>query len=101
MKAEGKNPVRELLNSGATIEKISVENGSRDNEIRSLVQIARDKGVKVDYVDKRGLDKVSETGHHQGIIAFYTEFKYAELNEVINNAKAEGKDLLFVILDEV
>ena len=101
MKAEGKNPVRELLNSGATIEKISVENGSRDNEIRSLVQIARDKGVKVDYVDKRGLDKASETGHHQGIIAFYTEFKYAELNEVINKSKADGKDLLFVILDEV
>ena len=101
MKAEGKNPVRELLNSGATIEKISVENGSRDNEIRALVQIARDKGVKVDYVDKRGLDKVSETGHHQGIIAFYTEFKYAELNEVIKKSKADGKDLLFVVLDEV
>ena len=101
MKAEGKNPVRELLNSGATIEKISVENGSRDNEVRALVQIARDKGVKVDYVDKRGLDKVSETGHHQGIIAFYTEFKYANLNDVISQAKADGKDLLFVILDEV
>ena len=54
MKAEGKNPVRELLGSGATIEKISIENGSRDNEIRSLVQIARDKGIKVDYVDKDG-----------------------------------------------
>ena len=101
MKAEGKNPVRELLGSGATIEKISIENGSRDNEIRSLVQIARDKGIKVDYVDKRGLDKVSETGHHQGIIAFYTEFKYASLDEVIANEKAKGKDLLFVVLDEV
>lgn len=101
MKAEGKNPVRELLNSGATIEKISVENGSRDAEVRALVQIARDKGIKVDYVDRRGLEKVSDTNHHQGIIAFYTEFKYAELNDVIKNAKAEGKDLLFVILDEV
>ena len=101
MKAEGKNPVRELLGSGATIEKISIENGSRDNEIRALVQIARDKGIKVDYVDKRGLDKVSETGHHQGIIAFYTEFKYASLDEVIANEKAKGKDLLFVVLDEV
>jgi 23S rRNA (guanosine2251-2'-O)-methyltransferase len=101
MKAEGKNPVRELLNSGATIEKISVENGSRDAEVRALVQIARDKGIKVDYVDRRGLEKVSDTNHHQGIIAFYTEFKYAELNETIKNAKAEGKDLLFVILDEV
>lgn len=101
MKAEGKNPVRELLNSGATIEKISVENGSKDAEVRSLVQIARDKGIKVDYVDRRGFEKVSETGHHQGIIAFYTEFKYAELGDVIKKAKAENKDLLFVILDEV
>jgi 23S rRNA (guanosine2251-2'-O)-methyltransferase len=101
MKAEGKNPVRELLGSGATIEKISIENGSRDNEIRSLVQIARDKGIKVDFVDKRGLDKVSETGHHQGIIAFYTEFKYANLDEVISSEKTKGKDLLFVVLDEV
>lgn len=101
MKAEGKNPVRELLNSGATIEKISVENGLRDAEVRALVQIARDKGIKVDYVDRRGLEKVSDTNHHQGIIAFYTEFKYADLNEVISKTKAEGKDLLFVILDEV
>ena len=101
MKAEGKNPVRELLNSGATIEKVSIENGSRDNEVRALAQLARDKGVKVDYVDKRGLDKVSETGHHQGIIAFYTEFKYADLGEVISKTKADGKDILFVILDEV
>lgn len=101
MKAEGKNPVRELLNSGATIEKISVENGSRDAEVRALVQIARDKGIKVDYVDRRGLENVSDTNHHQGIIAFYTEFKYADLNEVISKTKAEGKDLLFVILDEV
>lgn len=101
MKAEGKNPVRELLGSGATIEKISVVNGSNDAEVRNLVQVARDKGIKVDYIDKRGLDKLSETGHHQGIIAFYTEFKYANLNDVIMAEREKGKDLLFVILDEV
>lgn len=101
MKAEGKNPVRELLGSGATIEKVSIEDGSRDVEVRALAQLARDKGIKVDYVDKRGLDKASETGHHQGIIAYYTEFKYASLDEVIASEKAKGKDLLFVVLDEV
>lgn len=101
MKAEGKNPVRELINSGATIEKISVANGSNDAEVRSIIALARDKGIKVDFVDKRGLDKVSETGHHQGIIAFYTEFKYSNLDDVIQSEKANGKDLLFVVLDEV
>ena len=75
MKAEGKNPVKELVNSGATIEKISVADGNNDAEVRAIVKLAREKGIKVDFVDKRGLDKVSETKHHQGISAFYTEFK--------------------------
>ena len=101
MKAEGKNPVKELLGSGVTIEKISVADGCSDNEVRKLVQIARDQGVKIEFVDKRGLDKASATGHHQGIIAYYTEFKYANLNDVIQKQRDAGKDILFVILDEV
>lgn len=101
MKAEGKNPVKELLGSGSTIEKITIANGTTDPEIRKLQQLARDKGVKVEFVDKKVMDKFSETGHHQGIIATYTDFEYANLDEVIYNAKRDNKDILFVILDEV
>lgn len=101
MKFEGKNPVRELLNSDMTIEKIMIADGTTDNELRDLQKKAREKGLKVDFVDKRALDKLSETNHHQGIIAIASEFKYAELSDVLSNAKNQGKDLLFVILDEV
>ncbi len=101
MKIEGKNPVKELLESDMTIEKIMVTNGTNDNEIRAMLQKCRDRKIKIEFVDKRALDKISETKHHQGIIAFATEFKYAELDNVILNEKQKGKDLLFVILDEV
>lgn len=101
MKIEGKNPVRELLKTDETIEKLMIANGTTDPEIRKFQQIARDKGIKVEFVDKRALDKVSETGHHQGVIAFYTDFKYSDLDNTIREARAEGKDILFVILDEV
>lgn len=101
MKIEGKNPVKELLNSNSTIEKVMIADGTNDAEVRALQKLAREKGVKVEFVDRRGLDKVSETGHHQGIIAVYSDFEYADLDEVIAKTKAEGKDLLFVILDEV
>ncbi len=101
MKIEGKNPVKEILNSGSTIEKVMIADGTSDPEVRLLQKIARDKGIKVEFADKRALDKLSETGHHQGVIAIYTDFEYANLDDVISNAKAEGKDLLFVILDEV
>lgn len=101
MKIEGKNPVKEILASDTTIEKIMVQDGTSDKEVRYIVKLAKDKGVKVEFADKRALDKVSETGHHQGIIAETTSFKYAELNEVISAAKSANKNILLVILDEV
>ncbi len=101
MKIEGKNPVKELLNAGSTIEKVMIADGTTDQEVRALQKLARDKGVKVEFADRRALDKLSETGHHQGIIAIYSDFEYANLNDVIKSEKAKNKDLLFVILDEV
>jgi 23S rRNA (guanosine2251-2'-O)-methyltransferase len=101
MKIEGKNPVRELLKTDETIEKLMIVNGTNDAELRKFQQMAKDKGVKVEFADRRALDKLSETGHHQGVIAFYTDFKYADLNETILRARNDGKDILFIVLDEV
>lgn len=101
MKIEGKNPVRELLKTNETIEKIVILNGTTDAELRRFQQIAKDKKIKIEFVDKFVLDKMSETGHHQGIIAIQNDFKYAELDDVILKSRNEGKDILFIVLDEV
>lgn len=101
MKIEGKNPVRELLKTDETIEKIMILNGTTDPELRKFQQIAKDKKIKVEFADKLVLDKTSETGHHQGVIAIQNDFKYAELDEVILKTRNEGKDILFIVLDEV
>ena len=101
MKIEGKNPVRELLKTDETIEKLMIVDGTTDSELREFQKRAREKGIKVEFADRRALDKLSETGHHQGVIAFHTDFKYADLNDTIKKARNEGKDILFVILDEV
>lgn len=101
MKIEGKNPVRELLKTDETIDKIMILNGTTDAELRKFQQIAKDKKIKIEFVDKKVLDKTSETGHHQGIIAFHSDFKYADLDETILKARNNGEDILFVVLDEV
>ena len=101
MKIEGKNPVKELLNSDETIEKIMIENGNSDGDLREIQKLARERGIKVEFVDKRGLDKISQTGHHQGVIAEQNSYKYFNLKEVIASEREKGKDILFVILDEI
>ena len=101
MKIEGKNPVRELITAGETIEKIIFADGSNDGELRTIQRLAREKGVKVEFAPREKLDKMSETRHHQGVIAFHSDFEYADLQETIDKSRQDGKDVLLVILDEV
>lgn len=97
MKLEGKNPIREVINSGSSINKLYVIDKTTDAQIREWVQIAKKNHAKVEWVDKKTLDKLSLTGHHQGIIAECTDFEYADLDKVL---KKEG-DLLLVLLDNL
>ena len=95
MKVEGKNPIRELINSGKSIDKVFVQDKIADTEIRAWVREAKSRHAKVEWVDKKVLDKISETGHHQGIIAEVTDFEYADFDAIIN----QQKDLLLILLD--
>jgi len=95
MKIEGKNPIRELINSGKSIDKVFVQDKIADTEIREWVREAKSRHAKIEWVDKKVLDKLSETGHHQGIIAEVTNFEYADFDNVIS----QQKDLLLIVLD--
>ena len=101
MLAEGKNPVKEAINSGITIEKILVLDKTDDAVIREQIKIARDRGIRVEFVQRQALDRLSKTGHHQGIIAVTSEFEYSDLKDVINEAKDKEERMFFVLLDKL
>ncbi len=92
MQYEGKNPVREILASTKTVEKLLVQDKTTDAGIRELIAQARDKKIRVEFVPKEALDRLSKTGHHQGVIAIATDFAYTELDEVL------GEDKKFLVL---
>lgn len=99
MLIEGKNAVVELLKTQKTIDKILVQNGMRDEQSRSIVALAKDRGVKVTYADKSVLDKTSVSGRHQGFMAFVSEFEYSDEDDMIVAAK--DKDCFFLVLDGI
>ena len=100
MLAEGKNPVVEALKSGVTIEKILVLDKTDDSVIREQIKIARDRGIRVEFVQRQALDRLSKTGHHQGIIAFTSEFEYSDLEDVMKDGSYEGRRF-FILLDKL
>ena len=101
MLAEGKNPVFEALRSGVTVEKIMVLDKTTDAEIREAIAEAKEKNIRVEFVKKEVLDRISKTKHHQGIIAYTTEYQYHDLDEVLDELKKIGERKLFILLDGV
>lgn len=94
---EGKNPVKEALKSGQSITKLYVAKNLHDTQ--SAIAVAKDKGIKVIYADKQLMDKLSPSGKHQGLIAVADEYKYCEVDDIINFAREKGEKLFILILD--
>ncbi len=99
MKVEGRNAVHELLRTDKEIDKILVRKDLEDQASKRLLNIIRSHKIKVQLVDKYVIDKESEGGHSQGFIAYTSDYKYFDLEDVIDGAK--DKDGMIVILNEV
>jgi 23S rRNA (guanosine2251-2'-O)-methyltransferase len=98
---EGKNPVLEALRSGRTVEKLLVARGSTEGPVREIIGRAREKGIVVQQVERQRLDEISDSGAHQGVIAYVTPYRYAEVDEIIQRAREEGEAAFLIILDEI
>ena len=95
---EGRNAVREALASGVTVEKILVAKGA-EGSVSVLVAQAKQAGVRVVFADKSALDRVSVTKHHQGVLAYTTEFDYCTLEDIL--ASKRGEHHFILLLDEI
>ena len=99
MKIKGRNAVREALNSDTNILKIMASNSSKDKVLLDIINFARKKGVKVQLVDTKILDKECE--NNQGIVAITSEFKYSSVEEILEVAKQKNKPHFILILDGI
>ena len=101
MYVEGRNAVLETLRSDATVERIFVQKALDDGPIRSILRDARKRDIRVQFVEKERLDQLSETGHHQGVIAQTAAAAYATVEEMITNAREAGEAPFLVMLDGI
>lgn len=100
-KVEGRNAVIELLKSDRTINKIMVQKGERQGSINEILKLARENKVVVTEIDRNKLDTMSETKHHQGVIAFVSPIEYKDVDYILDVAKQRGEDAFILIADEI
>lgn len=98
---EGRNAVIEAFRAGKPIDKIFILDGCQDGPVSTIKREAKKKDVLIKYVTKERLDQISETGKHQGVIAYAAAYEYAELEDIFDRAKEKGEDPFVIVLDNI
>ncbi|MBQ6807417.1 MAG: 23S rRNA (guanosine(2251)-2'-O)-methyltransferase RlmB [Lachnospiraceae bacterium] len=98
---EGRNAVIEAFRSGKTIDKLFILDGCQDGPIMTIKREARKQDCLVKYVKKERLDQLSETGKHQGVIAYVAAYEYAEVDDMLEKARQKGEAPFLFLLDNI
>ena len=95
----GVNPVLEALRAHPKdVVRVLVERGREGRKSQGagrVAQVAAEAGVRVEDVAQGDLAHRSRGGVHQGVGAELTEFRYAELEDVLS--RIEGPAFLLVL----
>lgn len=98
---EGRNSVLEAFRAGKTIDRLFILDGSQDGPIKSILREAKKGDTIISFVKKERLDQISETGKHQGVIAYAAAYEYAEVTDILAAAKEKGEPPFIIVLDSI
>ena len=98
---EGRNAVLEAFRAGKPVDKLFVLDGCQDGPIRSILREAKKYDTIINYVAKERLQQISETGNHQGVIAYVAAYEYSTIDDMFALAAEKEEDPFLILLDDI
>lgn len=75
--------------------------GCQDGPVRTIIREAKKHDTLLQFVAKERLDQMSETGRHQGVIAYAAAYEYAEVDDILKIAEEKGEPPFLFLLDGI
>lgn len=98
---EGRNPVLEAFRAGKTVDRLFILDGCQDGPVKSILREAKKCDTIINFVKKERLDQLSETGKHQGVIAYTAAYDYATVEDILQIAKDKDEPPFIIVLDNI
>ena len=98
---EGRNPVTEALRAGKPVDRVYILDGCKDGPVMTIKREAGKRNVQIKYVEKERLDRMSETGRHQGVIASVAAYEYGTVEDILRLAREKGEPPFIILLDNI
>lgn len=97
----GKHSLLEALRAGRTINKIWVAEGAQKHLTQPIMAEAKNRGIVVQFVDKRKLDQMVPDMQHQGVVAQAAPYAYVDVEDLLAKAAEKGEPPFLLVLDEI
>lgn len=97
----GVNPVRETLRGKRTISELYVQVSASDHRVEKILELAREKGIRILRREREDLTRLCGSSHHQGMALRVAPFSYNDLTDIIASAAATESPGFLLILDGI
>ncbi|MCB0661147.1 MAG: 23S rRNA (guanosine(2251)-2'-O)-methyltransferase RlmB, partial [Saprospiraceae bacterium] len=97
----GRHPVVDALESGAAVDKVLLQQGTRGELEKTLRHLCREKNVALQNVPKEKLNFLVRNGNHQGVIAFVSPISFSRIENIIPFIFEKGEIPAICILDGI
>ena len=69
--------------------------------MNTVLREAKKNDTVIHYVKRERLDQMSETGKHQGVIAYIAAYDYASVDDILKKAEEKGESPFIILLDDI
>ena len=83
MIVEGINCASELIKANYPIEKVIINKESGE-KFTDLIDSCTKNKIKYEIVDKKGLEKITKSGHSQGVVCFVRPYEYCYVEDILD-----------------
>jgi len=97
----GRNPILEILRTDRHINTIFIAKGEPRGSINRIIEIAKDRNITIERVDKNRLNRISGTSAHQGVAASVAPYEYSTVDDILCIAEEKDEPPFILILDGI
>lgn len=83
------------------MDKILIQEGLRHSQIGLIRNLAKERGIPYQMVDKRKLDSLCKGENHQGVLAMVAAHAYVSVEEILQGAKDRGESPFLVVAEGI
>ena len=97
----GPNQVEEAIRANVPVQVIYIQSGLSQKTAARIFTLATKRNIRTQSVEKQHILDLAENLNHQGIVAICGEFKYWDLESLIEKLSVNNPRSLLLVLDQL